>query len=347
MANNKRPSNPEIAYLDLDALLFAAAASGEQVWHKVMLDGNEVGRFKSAAEYSNWLEDCEFIGSDLEFGLSQEDIDKVYKEVDYEILDVERCYKTFDSELKRWVKEAGVTKYKGYVSSASGKPTFRTKVATIFPYKGNRKSTRKPHHLEAVRKYALRDPNIKKAVSSVEVDDYVVLMSERVGEKAVCVGVDKDSRQCSGTWIHIINGTDEPFYSSPNIVGVLERKDNKVTGHGHLHLLWQMLAGDKSVDNIGGVKGIGVAKAYDTLKDFSGQSIDKLEEAVHAVCRVYESTYGDNFRYTHAHTQSIVEASWQDIMWENLRLLWMLRSKDDTGSFIGKYIDSYRSDDGY
>lgn len=336
----ENPKKPTIGYLDLDALLFAAASAGEQVWYKVMLGDTEVGRFDNAKAHKTWLEDSSDFGDAL-FGLSDEDLEKVTREVEFEIKDVEECYKVFDGELKKWLKMAGVSQWKGYVSPKSGGKTFRSKVATIFGYKSNRSGMRKPHHLEAVRKHALTYPEITKAVASVEVDDYVVLMSERKGQDAVCTGVDKDARQVSGTWYLITGEMEEPMYSPKNIVGVLERSGKKIIGHGHLFLAWQLLAGDKQVDNIEGVQGCGAITAYDILKEQSGEPIEVLESVIHSVCEKYKERYGNKHKYTHALSGELVEVDWRDVMWENLRLLWMLRDKNDKAEFIGRFVDTY------
>lgn len=338
--SEENPKKPTIGYLDLDALLFAAASAGEQVWYKVILGDAEVGRFDSAKKHKQWLEDSQCFG-DVLFGLSEDDLENVTREVEFEIKDVEECYKVFDSELKKWLRMAGVSQWKGYVSPKSGGKTFRSKVATIHGYKSNRSGMRKPHHLEAVRKYALTYPEITKAVASVEVDDYVVLMSERKGQGAVCIGVDKDARQVSGTWYLITGEMEKPQYSPKNIVGVLERSGKKIIGHGHLFLAWQLLAGDKQVDNIEGVQGCGAVTAYDLLKEYSGEPIEALESVMYTVCEKYKERYGNNHKYTHALSGEPVTATWREVMWENLRLLWMLRDKNDKAEFLGKYIDTY------
>ncbi|QDP66620.1 MAG: putative ribonuclease H [Prokaryotic dsDNA virus sp.] len=337
----ENPKKPTIGYLDLDALLFAAASAGEQVWYKVMLGDTEVGRFDSAKAHKTWLEDSRDFGDAL-FGLSDDDLEKVTREVEHEIKDAEDCYKVFDSELKRWLKTAGVSQWKGYVSPKSGGKTFRSKIATIHGYKKNRSDMRKPHHLEAVRKYALTYPEITKAVASVEVDDYVVLMAERKGQSAVCISRDKDSCQCSGTWVLLVDQMEEPVYSPKNIVGVLERSGKKIVGYGHLFLAWQLLAGDKQVDNIEGCKRVGAVTAYEILEEFSGAPIESLESVIHVVCEKYRETYGDSFKYTCAVSEKAAEVTWKDVMRENLRLLWMLRDKNDKAEFIGRFIDTYK-----
>lgn len=329
----KQPPHPEIAIIDLDSLLFQAASSGEQVWYVAKdIGGNEVARFDSAKAHKYWLEEIELFGADPLYGYEGV-IENLSRETIYEILPVENCYKSFDKMLKDWVKQSGCPKFKCWVSKKSGAKNFRYDIATLNQYKKGRENTRKPHHLEAVRKYAMQHPNVVKAVGKIEVDDLVVAVAEKYKHKGCLLSIDKDSRQVMGTHVMIIDQMEQPVFSSKKIVGKLDYDGKKVTGYGILFLLWQSLTGD-TVDGILGCKGMGKKKAYDLLSKYSGVCMSHLPEAVDDVCEVYKGVYGDSYKYNHCYTNEELQVSWQGVFTENVRLLWMLRHKDDKAEFV-------------
>ncbi|AHX01154.1 putative exodeoxyribonuclease [Nitrincola phage 1M3-16] len=331
----KQPPPPEFAYIDGDSLIFMASASvGEQVWYSAKTPtGEKIQQFTSAKEYERWI-------WELKEGFSFDykgDPDNLIREVEYEILPVNACYKEFDRLLKKYLKQSGVSDWKCYLSKASGLKNFRYDIATLSPYKGNRGDTRKPHHLEAVRRYALQNPKIITTRGSIETDDIVVANTEKMKHKAVLISQDKDSLQIMGSYVMILDQMTSPIFSSKKIVGRLENNGKKVVGTGALFLLFQMLKGD-NVDGIIGLPKWGDAKAFKLLDKYSGACISHLPEAVQDVAEEYKKHYGDVHTYTHCYTGEETSKTWREVFEESLRLLWMLRNKHDKGELIMQYV---------
>ena len=133
--------------------------------------------------------------------------------------------------------------YKAYTT---GKGNFRYDVAKTIPYKGNRKDSKKPKHLEALMHHLERLGAVK--VEGIEADDAVAMDSNK-GSYWI-VHVDKDLNQLPG-W-HYNPVKQERYYVS-------EQEAAKS--------FWmQMLTGDR-VDNIPGLAGIGPKKAEKILED--------------------------------------------------------------------------------
>lgn len=134
---------------------------------------------------------------------------------------------------------AGIS-YTGYLT---GKGNFRLQVATVKPYKGNRKSE-KPHWYQAIRDYLV---SVHKAVivDGMEADDAVAIEATQNPE-AIVVSRDKDLLQLRNfIYKYPLGSVVEQFYSVPS---------------PWLLLLKQVLTGD-STDNYPGIPGIGDAKA--------------------------------------------------------------------------------------
>lgn len=329
---------PEIAIIDLDSILFQAANAGQVTWRVARDDsGKEICRYSSVAEYNGWLQECEILDMDIQHGYKG-NVEDLVRETEYEYLDVEKCYKTFDHIIDTWVKQSGCSKWKGWMGAKAGQRNFRYDIATLFPYKHGREKIVKPYYLEDVRAYARKNPNCVTVKGAYEADDLVVANAEKRGEKACLVGIDKDSVQVRGSWFLLVDQHDKPIFSDPNLVGKLWKEGKKVYGWGNLFLLWQMLKGDKSVDGIVGVPGVGDVGAYNTLKEFSGKPIKDLPEAIDAVAGVYKKVFGEEYNYKHCYTNEDITAHWKDLFEENLRLLWMKRYKDDVGEDIMRYL---------
>lgn len=328
----KTPPNPEFAYMDLDAPLFAAASAGEQVMYSAVTpDGEVIGSFTSAKDYQKWLEQSEAFGMDTVFCYGG-DLSELNRETSYEIKDFQEAAKTFDKIIKKWVKRSGCTDWTGYISKASGEKNFRYDIATIKPYKGSRAELRKPHHLEELRKYAAAHPKIKIPRGNVEVDDAVCAMAQKKRYKGCVVGVDKDARGVHDTHIFIPEEMDQPQFSSKKIVGRLyqEGKKGKVVGYGTLFWLFQTLKGDP-VDTIPGCRGVGEVAAYEALKEFDGVSSDYLVDAIKTVAKVFAKVYGKDktFTYKHHTTEEELVVSGKEVFIEMSHLVYMKKSRSD------------------
>lgn len=343
--NKAKPKKPTTCILDADGLLFEAASTvGEQVWYIYKdKEGNEVARFDSAQKGKNWIDEIKFIGFDIEHGY-EGDVDELTRHTEYEILDVRECYKAFKSGLKKIKKMTGCKEIVAYIGKATGAKVFRYDLATIYPYKKGRGDSRKPHHLEAVRKFARTLPEVKTVIGDVEVDDKVMEVAEKLGEKACLTFTDKDALQAVGCWVYHMGNHDKPVWSSPNIVGRIGKRDNgKTKMLGWLSLMYQMIKGDKSVDGIVGLPKYGDVKAYELLAEFDNKPMTYLPKVIDKVLAEYHSVYGDEHTYTHHNGVDEITASYKDIFMENFYLLYMRRYKNDDCPMVAYHVHQYNT----
>ncbi len=126
----------------------------------------------------------------------------------------------------------------------SGKDNFRDKIATIQPYKGNRKDSVKPIHFDLIRDWLLEKPYTIVSVNE-EADDVIskAMIAGHVGASP-----DKDLNNTPGS--HYNFRTGETYEVSES-----EARRNFYT---------QMLVGD-TADHIPGIKGIGPKTAAKLL----------------------------------------------------------------------------------
>lgn len=330
----KTPPPPEIAFLDLDSPLFHASSAGENIIYRAVdPDGNTVAEFPSAAAYKNWIEVCEAFGADIEHGY-EGDFSQLTREVDYEILDVEKCYKAFDRIIKQWVSQSGCKDWVGFISKNSGLSNFRYDICTLKGYKSGRQGTRKPHHLEAVRKYASQNPKIKIPRGPIEVDDICCARAQKAGWKGCVIAIDKDSTGVRNCYYLIPDEMESPEFSSGKIVGKLYKNGvGKIVGCGWLFWIFQSIASDKA-DSIPGCKGIGDEGAFKMLSPFSEVSIDHLPELLTVACEAFKKSFGECYEYKHCYTGEDIQAHWRDLMEEMLHLVYMKKSIKDVCPLI-------------
>lgn len=186
------------------------------------------------------------------------------------------------------------------------KGNFRESIATTKPYKGTRKAD-KPYHFRNLTAYILSKYDCKVA-DGIEADDLMAI--DQTYNTIIC-SRDKDLRMVEGyhySWECGLQPSLGPVCADK--VGWLEKKGNKVIGYGDKFFYYQTLTGD-SVDNIGGVRGVGPVKAFDIIEDCEPNSRSLFER----VRSVYQDVYGEG---------------WKDYMKEQVDLLWMVREiKDD------------------
>lgn len=150
--------------------------------------------------------------------------------------------------IQRALEDTDADEYKVYLSKGKN---FRYDVATLKPYKGNRKEEDKPTHLKEIRDYLMERYSAIE-VEGIEADDQISIDARKIngsgGHLAVVCSVDKDLKQIPG--MHYNIATHEHDY---------------VTDEEALYNLYsQILTGD-SVDNIPGLKGIGPKTAKKIL----------------------------------------------------------------------------------
>lgn len=321
-----KPPKIKHAYIDGDLAVFPCASAGQRIeYYFVDEHGNEFGSFDSAQKASNWLFELEAFGADSYFGYEGEPSGLV-RHSRIHIKDFEECTKAYDSLIKKWVKATGASSYTVYLSKKAGLENFRHSVALRKPYKGNRSNSEKPYYLDELRKYALSLPNHKVATGDVECDDVVVGMSVRKPSN-VLIQNEKDGLQTVGCWVYHPDVMKKPVFSRPDTVGWIKVEGDKILGLGHLFLLSQCTLGD-NCDNYQGLEKCGVKGTFKALSPFNKEPIERLDEAVSAVCELYYKKYGLVHEYTNKDGEVAV-GSWKDFLLESLNLAYMRKSRKD------------------
>lgn len=130
----------------------------------------------------------------------------------------------------------------------SGVGNFRHKIATRAEYKGNRVGAERPKNYNAVREHLITE---WKAIVTAgeEADDRLGIEMTR-DANSVCCSIDKDLKQLPGWHFN--------FHTS-ELVAISGRQAD-------LNFFGQVLSGD-AVDNVPGLKGIGVVKSAKALAD--------------------------------------------------------------------------------
>ena len=116
-------------------------------------------------------------------------------------------------------------------------------------YKGNRRNTQKPEHLDHVRQYFL-DYYHAELSDGEEADDLISIRATQLYPNCVIASVDKDFKQIPG-W-HYNTRTGDRFYVD--------------AWEGTKFFYQQIIMGDKA-DNIHGIKGIGPKKSEKLLAE--------------------------------------------------------------------------------
>ena len=124
-----------------------------------------------------------------------------------------------------------------YISGAGG--SYRDKIATVRPYKGNRDPSHKPVHYHAIRDH-LRTRYNSYITSGIEADDAVSIFAHQLlstgGESFVVATIDKDLDQIPGNHYNYMTKT---FYAITQ-------------DEAERWFIYQLLAGDIT-DNIVGI----------------------------------------------------------------------------------------------
>ncbi len=205
---------------------------------------------------------------------------------------------TLNPEPWEFVRDSLVKYTEGIIESLAdldpiihltGKSNFRYEVATIQPYKGNRSSISRPHHLDGCRQF-LVDAYSAKVSTGMEADDTIGL-AHQVGRDTIAT-IDKDLDSIPGKHFNWIKNI---FYE----VTELEADAN---------FYCQVITGD-STDNIPGLYGLGArAKVLETIRGLGTE-----EEMFSTVAKEYECRFG---------------SYWKQFMRENCTLLWILQQRE-------------------
>lgn len=223
------------------------------------------------------------------------------------------------------IKEAvgDVTSTEFYLT---GKGNFRFDIATVKPYKGNRKDD-KPFYLPSVRKL-LEVKYGAIVVDDMEADDMLAIRAEEEMSRRCPVTIasrDKDLRQVSCyqySWelgkqpewgpelVDYIGNLDAKFSDKILKNGEQSQAIKKLSGTGLKWFYAQCITGD-STDNIPGLEGKGASLAYELLNDTQDE-----EQMFRAVLGAYKDKYAEDAA---------------ERLLEQGRLLWMCREYDEDG----------------
>lgn len=149
--------------------------------------------------------------------------------------------------MERILRRCETDEYKSFLTKSGDTTQFRNKIATIQPYKGNRKNSIKPLHHEYLR-HLLATKYNSTVVNYYEADDLLAINHTELGKKSILCSIDKDLRQVPGLNYDI-------------------KRDEFVEidqYHADLKLCTQWIMGD-ATDNIPGLAGYGEKRALQFL----------------------------------------------------------------------------------
>lgn len=150
-----------------------------------------------------------------------------------------------------------------WISGKGG--SYRDRIATVRPYKGNRDPTHKPYHYDAIRDY-LRTQYGSYITSGIEADDAVSIFAHHHysigGGSLVVATIDKDLDQIPGNHYNYMN---KVFYA------ITESEAERF-------FVYQCLAGDIT-DNIVGVWKCGDKAANGILDSLSNSDFERRNSA--------------------------------------------------------------------
>lgn len=214
--------------------------------------------------------------------------------------------KLIQYKINTIMEGSGADIYQLYLS---GKDNFRLKIATILEYKGKRLG--KPPIYEELKKIMIEEYDAF-VVHGMEADDWVAIKQTPY---TILCSRDKDLNMVEG-W----------HYSW----GVGKQKEKGkwfITPEEGIRFFYvQLMTGDKQVDNIPGLDGIGPVKANKAL-DEAG-AVTEME--MYDVCLAgYEKQYGtEEFSYESWEGVNLLGTA-ESMLIENGRLLWMKRSEQE------------------
>ena len=304
--------------IDADYLVYAAASSGENtfyIWKDV--NGNTIKRCESAKQAEMYKKEAE------EF--FNQDTSEWVREVGTELRPESIVYSVLDHMIAKLKTTVNADKYTFFIG---GEGNFRYELATLTPYKGERK-TEKPFYFQEARQHIMRKYKAK-VVNGIEADDAVSvnLYNDWVKTKGnptkILVHVDKDINMTCG--VHYNPDKNLFYFISPE--------------DADYNFALQMVTGD-TVDNIIGLpnlgdefrdkyslpkrNGAGKKTAELILQDLKGSSLQVLYARV---LEAYSSFYTHPYKYTNWKGET-VSASPEQLLDENCGLLYMMRKKGE------------------
>jgi hypothetical protein len=292
-----------VALIDADYIEYAAGFAGQHTYH-LLTSGNDavIGAYEDAnarnAAEEAWLAK----GGEPSSLLRWERV---------EVEPVENVLHSCKKMLKS-IEERVAEKFKANVDARvylTGTGNFREQIATIKPYKGNRKPWHKPRLQREIRDYMVKNWNAQ-VIYGQEADDEVCIQQTQLtadGKKSIICGIDKDLLQCPG-WHYDANR--DAFANISEDQGIVQ-------------FYKQLLKGD-TTDNIGGCYKMGDKAAKQMIID--AKEVKDLPPFLYSrVLQAYEQSiqkYGADTGYEKLGAAGAVL--------ENGRLLWLRRFYGET-----------------
>lgn len=166
---------------------------------------------------------------------------------------------TFKKILAEFIYNLGLeTKADSYLGYLTPSKVFRHDIATIKPYKGNRKDKPKPKYLPKVREILIEEFGFV-LLNDIEADDAMSIVAKQRTDTIICT-TDKDLMQVAGLNYN---------FKKKELI--------KVSSNEAIRFLWEQVLSGDSTDNIGGIGGIGAVKAKRILENIP---ISHLHKAV-------------------------------------------------------------------
>lgn len=292
------------AFLDGDIVVFRSGFAAERnVWHLAWDPTNNIEEGQpDPAGASLWKQHKVF-----EYNReAKEHLDKVcpgkYSRVegsDYsmwperELEPLSHALNNVKTTINYCMEKCDLSEFDLVVCLSGGGETFRHRLATTRPYKGNRKSEHRPTYEKEIRDYIIANYNTVLA-NDEEADDLMAIgQTEEGPENSVIITLDKDLDQVPGlkyNWLHDVRYTITPAQANYNF-----------------HM--QLMTGD-TTDNIPGLPGIGPGKAAKALHGLA-EPVEQLAE----VCRMYQIHSG--------------KENWREYLIEQGRLVYIRRENDE------------------
>jgi len=261
--------------IDADVILYSCGFSAETLIWRAVAGDKTLASFSYKKELNEWAKSM---------GLNDTEYEAIR---DIDVSPVAYALGNAKQLINRIILRTKADEYQLYIT---GKGNYREEIATIKPYKGNRDSSRKPHHFDSLKRY-LVDNWGALIVDGIEADDAMGI-AQSTCEGDTCIAtIDKDLDMIPG-WHY--NWNKDLLYFTD--------EETSIT--------WfyaQLIMGD-TVDNIQGIPGAGKGKAKQALMDCDGE-----EDMYWKVLDMYQAYY------------STLGMRPMDALIENARLLWMQR----------------------
>ena len=221
-----------IVVVDADAIVYRISAACEKRSVVANLGGKKV-KFKTKTKLK---EHCQNVGEDF---LSVEFEEVVVVEP------VENAFSTLKKTVAKIYRELNATHVLFFLG---GSYNFRTDLKLPAKYKSNRKTTRRPEHLQACREYLNKNYDTF-VVSGIEADDCVQGITEYIINRkrayACAYQLDKDfhTSMTQNRYWHI---DSSKIIELQGGLGKIELVKGKVKGDGLHWVLYQLMQGDSS-----------------------------------------------------------------------------------------------------